>query len=97
MGALIALADWQDDAACREAPTEIFFPVAGDPETAHWVAMFCDLCPVRTECLEYALATRQRYGIWGGMTERQRRRILKQRNGAHPEMARAPRPRKQTG
>ena len=97
MGALSLPGDWATDAACREAPKRIFFPEAGDPETSRWVAMFCDLCPVREDCLEFALRTRQRYGIWGGTTEKERRAILRRRNGAHPEMARAPRPRKKAG
>lgn len=97
MGALAELGEWQDDAACRDAPTRIFFPEAGDPETSHWVAMFCDLCPVRTACLEWALTNRERYGIWGGMTESDRRRILRTRNGARPAMARVPQPRNKAG
>lgn len=88
MDPLTADPDWMAEAACRDAPTEIFYPKKGDPDTAHWVALFCGLCPVREQCLEYALARRERDGIWGGKTEKQRRRILRQRNGARPEMAR---------
>lgn len=75
---------------------EIWHPEAGhkaDPLAKET----CRSCPVRGDCLEYALATRQRLGIWGGFSERQRRRILRLRNGARPAMARAPRPRKQAG
>lgn len=69
---------WVDDAACRDVPTRIFFPGAGERE-AHWVAMFCDECPVRQACLEFALANHERWGIWGGKTEQQRRHILRAR------------------
>jgi len=77
------------DAACREVPTRFFFPeVADDPRSAAYVAMFCDLCPVRSECLEWALTNHERYGIWGGKTETERRAILRQRHGPSPHMAR---------
>jgi len=77
------------DAACRDVPTRFFFPERnGDPRTAGYVAMFCDLCPVRAECLEWALSHLERYGIWGGKTETERRAILRQRNGPSPHMAR---------
>ena len=39
----------------------------------------CALCPVRTSCLEHALAVRERDGVWGGATERERRRLIRQR------------------
>lgn len=94
MGALIPLGDWEDEAACREAPTHIFFPEPGDPETSRWVAMFCGLCPVRAECLESALDRREKWGIWGGTTETERRALLRARHGARPNMARAARRRR---
>lgn len=60
-------------AACRAFDGALFFPDAdGDIETP---LRICAGCPVRAECLDYALESRQRYGIWGGTTERERRRL----------------------
>jgi WhiB family redox-sensing transcriptional regulator len=69
--------DWMLKAACREhQPTE-FFPSDGvGVEVAKRV---CRDCPVRLECLEYALTERIDHGVWGGCSERERRRILRRR------------------
>jgi WhiB family redox-sensing transcriptional regulator len=67
--------DWWRSAACQEADPELFFPVArygpGASETDRAKAV-CAACSVRRQCLQYALATRQMYGVWGGMTEDER-------------------------
>lgn len=79
------------DRACAEVPTEVFFPAYIGPgrlNDSNVARMVCGPCPVRDECLSYALTTRQRYGVWGGRTETERREILRRRYGAHPEMAR---------
>ena len=66
---------WAGFAACRDADSDLFFPGPdGDPDGA---IRICRGCPVRDECLAWALETRVRYGIWGGLTERERRRLLK--------------------
>lgn len=66
---------WLSLAACREADAFIFFPGPdGDTSAA---LRICSTCPVREECLAYALEARERYGIWGGTTERERRRLLR--------------------
>jgi len=70
-------ASWQKVAACRGLSTEIFYPAP--EEDADQAKAVCAICPVRETCLEYALAYREREGIWGGCTERERRRILRQR------------------
>jgi hypothetical protein len=75
---------------------DLWYPTAGQTPAEEAVAA-CRRCPVREDCLEWALANRERFGIWGGLSERARRRLLRARNGAHPEMRRAPRPRKQAG
>ena len=68
---------WMHQARCRGAnPTE-FFPSDGlGVESAQHI---CDGCPVRAECLEYALVNRIEHGVWGGASERERRRILRRR------------------
>lgn len=68
---------WRDKAACRGLDPDIFYPVSDeDAETAKGI---CAACPVREACLEYALANRERDGVWGGATERERRRLIRQR------------------
>jgi WhiB family redox-sensing transcriptional regulator len=64
---------WREDAACRGADTDLFFPAT--EEEAGPAKAICALCPVREECLEFALQTRQEDGVWGGMTETERRRL----------------------
>jgi WhiB family transcriptional regulator, redox-sensing transcriptional regulator len=66
---------WQDEALCAEIDPEIFFPEKGG---STWQAKrVCRSCPVRSECLDYALTHEDagRYGIWGGFSERERRRL----------------------
>ncbi len=72
--------DWQADAACRTIDTDLFFP-ASEAEAAPALAI-CATCPVRQECLEWALATRQHDGVWGGTTDSERRRIRRRRSVA---------------
>jgi WhiB family redox-sensing transcriptional regulator len=68
---------WRDHAACRGVDPDLFYPVSD--EDAEPAKAICDLCPVRTACLEHALAVRERDGVWGGATERERRRLIRQR------------------
>jgi WhiB family transcriptional regulator, redox-sensing transcriptional regulator len=66
---------WRSAAACASADPEMFFPVskAGKAlEHAAEAKAICADCPVRSDCLAFALRTRQSYGIWGGMTEEER-------------------------
>jgi WhiB family transcriptional regulator, redox-sensing transcriptional regulator len=63
-------------AACQAAEPELFFPVsAAGPAVAQVLAAkaVCRACPVRAECLSYAVQTAQEHGIWGGTTEEERR------------------------
>jgi WhiB family transcriptional regulator, redox-sensing transcriptional regulator len=68
---------WRHSAACRGVDPEIFYP-ASDEEAAVAKSV-CDQCDVREPCLEFALANRERDGVWGGATERERRRLVRQR------------------
>ncbi|HVX23596.1 MAG TPA: WhiB family transcriptional regulator [Acidimicrobiales bacterium] len=70
---------WRKRAACRGIDVEIFYPVTEDEADAAEAKAVCAECPVRQACLEHALAHREREGIWGGTTERERRRIVRQR------------------
>ena len=68
---------WRQRAACRGDDPDIFYPVS--EEDAEEAKSICGACPVREACLEYALGHRERDGVWGGATERERRRMLRQR------------------
>ena len=68
---------WRSQARCKGIDPEIFYPVVD--EDADEAKSICSNCNVRLACLEYALAVRERDGVWGGATERERRRILRQR------------------
>jgi WhiB family transcriptional regulator, redox-sensing transcriptional regulator len=68
---------WRQRAACRGVDPDIFYPVS--EEDAEEAKVICEACAVRETCLEYALAHRERDGVWGGATERERRRMLRQR------------------
>ncbi len=68
---------WRQRAACLGADPAIFHPLTD--EEAEAAKAICAQCPVREACLEYALANRERDGVWGGATERERRRIIRQR------------------
>ena len=67
-------ADWEDSALCRTVEADIFFAPGGTQE--HRAKAVCRSCPVRWDCLAYALAHKVEHGVWGGLTDRERRRIL---------------------
>lgn len=64
---------WMADAKCLDADPEAFFPEKGG--STREAKRVCAACPVRQECLEYALDNDERFGIWGGLSERERRRL----------------------
>jgi WhiB family redox-sensing transcriptional regulator len=70
--------DWQDEAACQDADPELFFP-DGDIRSARaqdtTAKLICRGCPVSAACLNWALASAQQAGIWGGLTEDERHRL----------------------
>jgi WhiB family transcriptional regulator, redox-sensing transcriptional regulator len=68
---------WNQQAACRGLDPEIFYPVS-EEEAEHAKAV-CGQCAVQQACLEHALGSRERDGVWGGATEKERRRIIRQR------------------
>jgi WhiB family redox-sensing transcriptional regulator len=78
---------WTEQAACRGLDPELFFPHGASQEARR----VCARCPVRVDCLDYAVAHRERYGIWGGRSERERRR-LGSRSAGRPRRSTAPAP-----
>lgn len=74
--------DWRHDANCREEDPELFFPVgSGGPATSQiaQAKAVCHRCPVASDCLAWALATGQDAGVWGGLSEEERRAIKHRR------------------
>lgn len=69
-------ADWTTSAACRTADPDALFVQGAEQNQAK---ALCLSCPVRTECLADALDNRVEFGVWGGMTERERRALLRRR------------------
>jgi WhiB family redox-sensing transcriptional regulator len=70
------VADWRDHAACAGYPNDLFFPVGDVNELLiERAKAICSICPVTEECLQYALETNQRNGIWAGTTEDERRSL----------------------
>ena len=61
-------------ALCAEIDPELWFPEKGQPNRP--AKQVCASCPVRTACLQYALEHSERFGVWGGLSERERRRLL---------------------
>jgi len=66
---------WQSDALCAQTDPEAFFPEKGG--STRDAKKICTGCEVRSECLEYALSNDERFGIWGGLSERERRKLRK--------------------
>jgi WhiB family redox-sensing transcriptional regulator len=86
----LAVPDWTADALCAQTDPALFFPKKGG--STREAKAVCTSCPVRQECLDYALDyeshnhpgadTRAPHGIWGGLTERERRALLRDRRAA---------------
>jgi WhiB family redox-sensing transcriptional regulator len=75
--------DWRDAAACLEADPDLFFPddIRSARAQVKLAKLICRGCPVNATCLNWALASGEEAGIWGGLTEDERRRLL--RHGRH--------------
>jgi WhiB family redox-sensing transcriptional regulator len=70
---------WRQKGLCRGTDPAVFYPPGEDDSLAEEAKYICEDCCVRQPCLEYALSTREKHGVWGGLTERERRRVLRQR------------------
>ena len=72
--------DWRDQAACRDTDPDLFFPVGSTGPAIEQIAaakLVCRKCDVQDACLEFALATNQEAGVWGGTDEDERRKLRK--------------------
>ena len=72
-----AAEDWSTRAACKGLDPSIFYPPTD--EEADEAKAICATCPVQADCLEHAIELREKNGVWGGATERERRRMIRQR------------------
>lgn len=71
---------WVEQAACRGSAVGWFFP--RDAERVNAQRAVCARCPVREECLDYALATNEKYGVWGGMSVKERKSLRRKHQRA---------------
>jgi WhiB family transcriptional regulator, redox-sensing transcriptional regulator len=72
--------DWRDNAACRDTDPDLFFPIGSTGpaiEQIESAKTVCTECGAQNSCLEFALATNQESGIWGGTSEEERRKLRK--------------------
>ncbi len=74
---------WQQRANCRGVDPDLFYPERG--ASTREAKAVCGGCEVRFECLEYALDHAEKFGIWGGLSERERRRLRRERTAARRE------------
>ncbi len=70
---------WRDQARCRGVDPQIFHPSEEDEVAADAAKAICARCPVVDSCLEFAISAREKDGVWGGLTARERRRLIRQR------------------
>ena len=75
---VLVAVEWAERAACRGLVPSIFYPDTGKSSVA--ALRVCQICVVRSACLEHALETRETHGVWGGMTPNQRRTEYRRRN-----------------
>jgi len=77
---------WMEDAACKGTATDVFFPLQW--QSIKPAERICSRCPVIEECLGYAIANEEWYGIWGGLSENRRRGLIKQKREKERESSR---------
>ena len=73
---------WRRNASCKDTDPELFFPIGTTGQALIQISeakVVCDECAVRGKCLDFALETNQDWGIWGGMSEEERRDIRRRR------------------
>jgi WhiB family redox-sensing transcriptional regulator len=70
---------WRQYARCLGADPETFYPPPESDDGAVAAKAICAVCPVREPCLEHAITHREKQGVWGGLDERERRRLVRQR------------------
>lgn len=87
-----AVTDWRSMALCRDTEPDLFFPVGTTGAALDQIAAaksVCTQCAARSECLDFALDSNQDSGVWGGLSEEERRQIRRERAAARRAYARA--------
>ena len=82
--------DWRHRAACRDVDPEIFFPIGNSGPAVLQIEeakQVCRRCPVMESCLEWALTSNQDSGVWGGMSEDERRVARRRRSRLRPRIS----------
>lgn len=80
---------WRSQSICRDSNPDLFFPIGTTGQALEQIEAakaVCGACPVRRECLEFAMATNQESGVWGGTTDDERRRLRKTWRGDQREV-----------
>ncbi|MFB6626464.1 WhiB family transcriptional regulator [Streptomyces sp. NPDC056374] len=76
------LPSWFDDGLCAQTDPDLFFPEKGG--STKGAKDVCQECPIRTECADYAIDRDERWGVWGGLSEKERRRLRSNRLPGQP-------------
>ena len=71
------ITSWREVGRCKGVDPEIFYP-DDDEDPGHEAKLICSMCVVRETCLEQAIVNREKIGVWGGYTARERRRLVRQ-------------------
>ena len=79
---VVRSSEWMSSAACKDVGPDPFYVEAPHTHAGDEARAICEACPVRRQCLDYAIANHEPAGIWGGKTWRQRRRIITDRRRA---------------
>lgn len=79
---LFSIPDWYDSALCAQIDHDLFYGDAGRSDLTNTAKAVCEACPVKTECLDYALAVHPNsdWGVWGGTTKRERAKLRRERD-----------------
>jgi WhiB family transcriptional regulator, redox-sensing transcriptional regulator len=77
----VTTTSWRELGRCKDEDPDVFYP-EDDEDPGEEAKAICAMCMVRETCLESAIATREKLGVWGGATARERRRIIRQRRRA---------------
>lgn len=75
----MSVTSWRELGRCRGLDPAVFYPDEEDEQAIDEARAVCEPCPVQHQCLEHAIARREKLGVWGGTTWRERRRIIRRR------------------
>jgi len=79
--------EWMASAVCSQIGGDMWFAEKSEWATVVQAKILCRQCPVRTQCLAYAMENNERFGVWGGLSPRQRRRLKSEYGAGWREMA----------